>query len=69
MLKTISVEVGRKEDVPKLIKIIAVNIKEKALTFKKLEINNKSEAKEKLSKLNFNPNNLPFVDIHEPIGH
>ena len=69
MLKTISVDAGRKEDVPKLIKIIATNTRKKALIFKKLEINNKIEAKEKLIKLNFRPNNFPFFDIHEPIGH
>ena len=69
MLKTISVDVGRKEDVPKLIKIIAIKTKYKAIIFKKLEINNKREAKEKLIKLNFKPNNFPFFDIHEPIGH
>ena len=33
------------------------------------EINNKNEAKEKFIKLNFNPNNLPFFDIQDPIGH
>ena len=32
-------------------------------------MNNKREAKEKFIKLNFKPNNLPFFDIQDPIGH
>ena len=32
-------------------------------------MNNNNEAKEKFNRLNFNPNNLPFFEIHEPTGH
>ena len=32
-------------------------------------MNRRNVAREKFTKLNFNPNNLPFFDIHEPIGH
>ena len=32
-------------------------------------MNKKNEAIQKLIRLNFRPNNLPFFEIHEPTGH